>query len=87
VVKPFVVLGRSQEGVDFDALDAKPVHLFFVLGLKYGELHLPWLAKLVQMLAQPGAVRSLLDAADAAAIYQRLADAERELEPPVAAGA
>ncbi|SRR6266851_1867130 len=87
VVKPFVVLGRSREGVDFDTLDAKPVHLFFLLGLKYGELHLPWLAKLVQMLAQPGAVRSLLDAADAAAIYQRLADAERELEPPVAAGA
>ena len=87
VVKPFVVLGRSREGVDFDALDAKPVHLFFVLGLKYDELHLPWLAKLVQMLAQPGAVRSLLDAGDAAAIYQRLSDYERKLEPPVAAGA
>lgn len=87
VVKPFLVLGRSREGVDFDALDARPVHLFFVLGLKYDELHLPWLAKLVQMLAQPGAVRSLLEAADAAAIYQRLSDYERKLEPLVAAGA
>ncbi len=87
VVKPFLVLGRSREGIDFDALDVRPVHLFFVLGLKYDELHLPWLAKLVQMLAQPGAVGSLLDAPDAAAIYQRLADAERNLEPPVAAGA
>src|SRR6266851_5364168 len=86
-VKPFLVLGRSREGVDFDALDAGPVHLFFVLGLKYDQLHLPWLAKLVQMLAQPGAVRSLLEAADAAAIYQRLSDYERKLEPPLAAGA
>lgn len=84
VVKPFLVLGRSREGLDFDALDARPVHLFFLLGLKYDELHLPWLAKLVQMLAQPGAVQSLLDAPDAAAIYQRLADAERQLEPPAA---
>jgi len=31
VVRPFMVLGRSKEGVDFDALDGKPTHLFFVL--------------------------------------------------------
>ena len=35
VVRPFMVLGRSKEGVDFDALDGNPTHLFFVLGLKY----------------------------------------------------
>jgi excisionase family DNA binding protein len=87
VIKPFMVLGRSREGVDFDALDGKPTHLFFVLGLKYDELHLPWLAKLVQMLAQPAVVPSLLGARDAAAIYERLADAERRLEPASAAKA
>lgn len=81
VVKPFMVLGRSREGVDFDALDGKPTHLFFVLGLKYDELHLPWLAKLVQMLAQGDVVPSLLEAPNAAAIYGLLADAERKLEP------
>src|SRR5262245_48532191 len=84
VVKPFMVLGRSREGVDFDALDGKSTHLFFVLGLKYDELHLPWLAKLVQMLAQPDVVPSLLRAPDAAAIYERLVRAERTLEPPTA---
>lgn len=26
-----LVVGRSKEGVDFDALDGKPVHLFFLL--------------------------------------------------------
>jgi PTS system nitrogen regulatory IIA component len=81
VVKPFMVLGRSRQGIDFDALDGKPTHLFFVLGLKYDELHLPWLAKLVQMLAQGDVVPSLIAAADAAAIHERLADAERKLEP------
>ncbi|HEX9619831.1 MAG TPA: PTS sugar transporter subunit IIA [Polyangiaceae bacterium] len=87
VVKPFMVLGRSREGIDFDALDGKPTHLFFVLGLKYDELHLPWLAKLVQMLAQKEVVPSLLKAADAGAIHALLVDAERKLEPALAAGA
>ncbi len=26
-----LVIGRSKEGIDFDALDKKPVHLFFLL--------------------------------------------------------
>ncbi len=80
VVKPFMVLGRSTPGVDFDALDGKPVHLFFVLGLKYDELHLPWLAKLVQLLSQEGALDQLLQAPDAATIYGRLAEAEQKME-------
>jgi len=86
VTRPFMVLGRSREGVDFDALDGKPVHLFFVLGLKYDELHLPWLAKLVQMLAQPGAVDDLLAAPDARALFDALSVAERKLGPVAAAG-
>jgi nitrogen PTS system EIIA component len=84
---PFMILGRSRAGVDYDALDGKPTHLFFVLGLKYEELNLPWLAKLVQMLAQPGALPALLGAHDARAIYDALADAERRLSGPAAAGA
>lgn len=87
VVKPFMVLGRSRAGVDFDSLDGKSTHLLFVLGLKYEELHLPWLAKLVQMLAQEDVVASLLQAADAAAICGLLAEAERRLDPRLAAGA
>lgn len=86
VIKPFMVLGRSRAGVDFDALDGKPTHLFFVLGLKYDELHLPWLSKLVQMLAKDSVVPSLLAAPNAAAIYALLVDAERKLGPVLAAG-
>jgi excisionase family DNA binding protein len=85
IAKPFMVLGRSHQGVDFDALDGKPTHLFFVLGLRYDELHLPWLAKLVQMLAQPEVVPSLMKARDAGALYERLAEAERKLQPTAAA--
>jgi mannitol/fructose-specific phosphotransferase system IIA component (Ntr-type) len=79
VVRPFMVLGRSVEGVDFDALDGRPTHLFFVLGLKYDELHLPWLHKLSGMLMQEEAVAALLRAPDAAAVFQVLSEAERRL--------
>jgi excisionase family DNA binding protein len=85
IVRPFMVLGRSLEGVEFDALDGKPTHLFFVLGLKYDELHLPWLYKLSQMLARENAVQDLLEADDTAAVYQRLIQAERTLEPELPA--
>lgn len=82
VVRPFMVLGRSRGGVDFDALDGRLTHLFFVLGLKYNELHLPWLTKLSQMLAGPEAVQALLAAPDAEAIYAVLSEAERKLRAP-----
>ncbi|MFO0548115.1 MAG: PTS sugar transporter subunit IIA [Polyangiaceae bacterium] len=79
--KPFMLLGRSREGVEFDALDGKPTHIFFVLGLRYDELHLPWLSKLVQMLAQPTVVPALLAAPNAAALHALLMEAEQKLAP------
>ncbi len=81
VVRPFMVLGRSGRGVDFDALDGKPTHLFFVLGLKYHELHLPWLAKLSQMFARADAVQALLQAPDAESIFEALRGVESNLFP------
>jgi PTS system fructose-specific IIC component len=81
IVRPFMVLGRSREGVDFDALDGKPTHLFFVLGLKFDELYLPWLHKLSQMFVREEAVAAVLDAPGAEAIFEAVAQAERSLEP------
>lgn len=79
VVDPFLVLGRSVAGVDFDALDGGPTHLFFLLGVKYEELYLPFLSKIVQMFARPEAVRSVLEAPDPQAIFEVVAAAERQL--------
>jgi excisionase family DNA binding protein len=85
VVRPFMVLGRSRSGVDFDALDGMPTHLFFVLGLKFEELYLPWLQKLSQMFADEAAVKPILDASDADAIFQAVSAEERRLEPEASA--
>jgi excisionase family DNA binding protein len=81
VVRPFMVLGRSRDGVDFDALDGTPTHLFFVLGLKFHELHLPWLAKLAQLFARPEATATLIAAPNGEAIFNSLSQAERTLFP------
>jgi nitrogen PTS system EIIA component len=81
VVRPFMVLGRSAAGVDFDALDGKLTHLFFVLGLKFHELHLPWLAKLSQMFARAEAAQALLQAPDVSTIFEVLCGVERDLFP------
>ncbi len=87
VIVPFMVLGRSTRGVDFDSLDGEPTHLFFVLGLKFNELHLPWLQKLSQILIDRERVQSILRAPDAASIFQVLCDAERTLAPIALASA
>ncbi|TXD38374.1 helix-turn-helix domain-containing protein [Lujinxingia vulgaris] len=80
IARPFMILGRSPTGVDFDALDGQPTYLFFVLGLRYEELHLPWLARLVQMLASPALVKTLREAPDANAIYDALILAQPPLQ-------
>jgi excisionase family DNA binding protein len=79
VTRPFMVLGRSKQGVDFDSLDGQPTHLFFVLGLRIQELHLPWLAKLSSMFATRQAVDLVLAARDANAIYEVIAAGEKRL--------
>jgi mannitol/fructose-specific phosphotransferase system IIA component (Ntr-type) len=81
VARPFMVLGRSHSGVDFDALDGGLTHLFFVLGLKFDELYLPWLHKLSQMFADKKGVMAIINARNAGAIFEAVAAAERRLEP------
>src|SRR6516165_10775012 len=81
VVRPFMVLGRSTRGVDFDALDGNLTHLFFVLGLKFHVLYLPWLAKLSQMFAGAEATRALLEAPTAEAIFEVLRAVEKDMFP------
>lgn len=47
--RPFVICGRSYEGIDFGAPDGKPTFIFFLLGLKYDKLHLPILGRLARL--------------------------------------
>ena len=55
-----VVMGLSQEGIDFDALDGEPAHVFMLLCGNAVTVHLRLLAKTMLMLRTPGMVTSLL---------------------------
>jgi len=59
VARPFIIVGRSYEGVDFGAPDGKPTFLFFLLGLKYDRLHLPILGRLARTMRNPKTIAKL----------------------------
>lgn len=59
-----VAFGRSRKGVAFEALDGKPVHLFFLLAAPENSagLHLKALAKISRMLKDRLFRKNLLEA-------------------------
>src|SRR5499427_9018954 len=57
--RPFIVVGRSWEGIAFGANDGAPTYLFFLLGLKYDRLHLPILGRLARALRNPATIAKL----------------------------
>ena len=59
IARPFIVVGRSWEGIPFGALDGNKTHLFFLLGLKYDKLHLPILGRLARALRNPATIAKL----------------------------
>jgi PTS system nitrogen regulatory IIA component len=88
VRKPFVLVGRSTAGVEFSAPDEKPVHIVILMGLRYQELHLPWLSRLSELLRAPEVRSRLMAATDArefACILQRCVHS-RDGEPGPSSG-
>lgn len=57
--RPFLVVGRSWEGIPFGAPDGNPTYLFFLLGLKYDRLHLPILGRLARALRIPATIAKI----------------------------
>jgi len=59
IARPFIIVGRSWEGIGFGAPDNGPTYLFFLLGLKYDRLHLPILGRLARALRNPATIAKL----------------------------
>src|SRR5690606_33394079 len=80
--RPFIVVGRSYDGIEFGAPDGKPTYLFFLLGLKHDRLHLPLLGRLARILARsPQVVARLRAATSSTKIRSVLLELDsRELE-------
>ncbi|MGJ3522102.1 PTS sugar transporter subunit IIA [Nitratidesulfovibrio sp. D1] len=61
-----VAVGRSVPGLDFDALDMKPCHLFFLVLApeQVAGMHLRILAHISRLLKDPQFRRAMLEAPD-----------------------
>jgi fructose-specific phosphotransferase system IIA component len=79
VKKPLLILGRSAEGVDFDALDGEKTYLFFMLispKEKVG-LHLKILAKISHVVKDKFIVERLKKIKDKHEVFEIISGFER----------
>lgn len=69
-----MAFGRKKDGIDFDAMDNRPAHLFFLLLAPESEatLHLKALARISKLLRKEDVRRQLLDASDSATLLSIL---------------
>ena len=76
-----LLFGKSGQGVDFDAIDRKPVCMVFLLVAPADSagLHLKALARLSRMLREKEFKNSLLMASDAEALLKIIVDKDENL--------
>lgn len=67
--------GVSRDGLDFDAIDGKPTHLFFALLAPENSagVHLKALARISRLFKNPIFRKAIVDAPDAKAVYDLIA--------------
>ena len=81
--------GRSCDGLDFQSVDGKPTHIFFLLVSPEdnAKLHLQWLAHLAGLLRDTAFRKSLLAAETVEAVLAAIDTAEDSREAAEAAEA
>lgn len=75
-----VSFGRSREGIEFEAMDGKPVHLFFLLMAPDHSAghHLKALAKISRMLKDPNFRKNLINAKMHEDLFRIIAEKDDE---------
>lgn len=82
VVQPTVLFAKSNQGVDYDALDGQPTHLFFMIAAPEGanDTHLQALAGLSRLLLNPSLIASLKEATSESDVLRLFDEAETAYE-------
>jgi PTS system nitrogen regulatory IIA component len=72
--------GLSRQGVDFESLDNRPTHIFFLLVTPENStgLHLKLLARISRMLKNDSFKKKLLSAADRDEIFSMIMEEDEE---------
>jgi PTS system nitrogen regulatory IIA component len=75
------VAGRSKEGVNFDAVDRRPVHIFFLVLAPEdsASMHLKVLSRISKVLRDQSFKKKILKLADAHDIYTNIIEADDKL--------
>lgn len=76
-----ISFGRSRAGVDFDSMDGKPAHLFFLLVAPEESVgvHLKTLARISKLLKNPLVRDRLIEASTAEELYNVIVEEEAKL--------
>ncbi|OPY72118.1 MAG: PTS system fructose-specific EIIABC component [Syntrophorhabdus sp. PtaU1.Bin050] len=79
--KIICVFGRSIDGVDFDAIDSRPVHIFFLLLApeNSASLHLKMLSRISKLLRDPSFRKKLLELGDNHDLYRSVVEEDRKI--------
>lgn len=79
--EPAIVLGRSTTGIAYDALDGRPVYLFFLLisDTSSIDVHLNLLARISRLMKDRALRIDLLNAADSDAMYACIGEQDSRL--------
>lgn len=87
VKRATVLFAKSEQGIDYDALDGQPVYLFFMIAAPEGanNTHLQALAALSSLLINPDFVASLKQAKTPDEVQQLFGDAQAAKEAKEAA--
>jgi len=74
-----VAVGRSKEGIEFEALDSRPVHLIFLIAapIESGGLYLKALARLSRLLRYQEFRNELMEAKTAEEIIKIISSEEK----------
>ena len=72
--------GRSTEGIEFDSMDGRPTHLFFLLIAPENSagIHLRALAKISRLLKSGQFRQRLLEAENSEALFQVIQEEDKE---------
>jgi PTS system nitrogen regulatory IIA component len=68
--------GRSREGVEFESIDQKPTHLFFLLVAPENSagIHLKALARISRLLKDPNFRKRLMEAENEEGLFQIISE-------------
>ena len=75
-----ICFGRSTEGIDFDSMDGKPAHLFFLLVAPENSagIHLRALAKISRLLRSVSLRQKLFNASSRDEIFEIISQQDQE---------